>query len=84
MELDARSEIKITKFDRSETIIVDTKNVFRLEVTMGDTLGVKKFQGRSHISYYISCLLLGEKFSPLYMIQKLATRNLFKDEVKSV
>lgn len=84
MKLDARTKIKVTKFYRSETIIVDTENIFWLEVAMCNTLGVKKLQGRGHISDYISCLLLSEKFPPLDVVQKLATRNLLKDEVKSV
>ena len=62
VELDAGAKIKVAEFDWRKTIIVDTENIFGLEVSMSNTLGVEKFKGRGHISDYISRFLLGEIF----------------------
>ena len=62
VELDAGAKIKVAEFDWRKTIIVDTENIFGLEVSMSNTLGVEKFKGRGHIRDYISRFLLGEIF----------------------
>ena len=42
MELNSRAKIKVTEFDWSKLAAVDTENILRFEVTMGNTLGVKE------------------------------------------
>merc|ERR1719186_2280589 len=88
-----RTSSNLSSTSRSQTdftsslrryLVVSCWNIFRLEVSMSNTLGVEKFKGRGHIRDYISRFLLGEIFPLLNMVQQLATRYLLKDEVKSV
>ena len=62
MELDAGAKIKVAKFDGSESVSVDTENVLRLQVTVGNSLGMKELQGRSDITDNMRCFLLGKEF----------------------
>ena len=62
MELDAGSKIKVTKFDGSEPVSVDTENVLGLQVAVGYSFGMKELQGRSDITNYMRCFLLGKEF----------------------
>ena len=63
VELDAGAEIKVTEFDGDQTVAVDTEDVLRLQVPVGDPLGVEELQGRGNITNNLDGFLLSEEFS---------------------
>ena len=83
VELYAGAKIKVAKFDGSESVSVDTEDILGLEVSVSDTLGVEKLQGRGHVSDDVGRLLLSEIFPGLDVIEELASRNLLEYQVKS-
>ena len=63
VELNAGAEIKVTEFDGDKAVAVDTEDVFRLQVPVGDPLGVEELQGRGNITNNLDGFLLSEEFS---------------------
>ena len=62
VELNTGAEIKVTEFDGDQTVAVDTEDVLRLQVPVGDPLGVEELQGRGNITNNLDGFLLSEEF----------------------
>ena len=61
MELDAGAQVKVAQLDRSELVTVHTEHVLRLQVPVGDPLGVEKLESIGHITDDVGRLLLSKE-----------------------
>ena len=62
VELDPGAEVEVAELDRGERVPVHAENVLRLEVSVGDPLGVEEGEGGGDVPDDAGGLLLGEVF----------------------
>lgn len=84
VELDARTEIEITDLDRRQTVGIDAKDIFRLEVSMSNALLMQELQAGSQITKHQTGFVFGEVNASLNVRQQWATQNLFKDQIEAI
>lgn len=84
VELDARTEIEITDLDRRQTVGIDAKDVFRLEVSVGDPLLVEELQAGGQVTQHQTGFVLGKVNAPLNVRQQRAAQNLLENQIETV